>query len=226
MEAIKITEIINFLTGSAPYLFLYIGLGCSTLMTIVFGISAFLARRDGTQYEKRLHALDNNKDVVEFFQGLGVKNENTLSVVEKFHTKKEKGVQQLGKLKNISGRQTKSYLIKTAICFTVAVVFLGGLHFFTQADLDAHNLEGKYFIVPPPYDMQSVVYQDGMKKNIVIDSNRSIKYEYVFKDVDGRYELQYADKEIMVPSIISNTFKVVWLLLSLLFTYLMRILAF
>ena len=65
-----------------------------------------------------------------------------------------------------------------------------------------------------------------MKKNIVIDSNRSIKYEYVFKDVDGRYELQYADKEIMVPSIISNTFKVVWLLLSLLFTYLMRILAF
>lgn len=223
---IKITEIINFITGSGPYLLLYTGLGCSVFMAVVFGVSAVLARRDGTQYEKRVKALDDNKDTVEFLQGLGVQNENTRSVVENFYTKKEKGVQQLGKLKNISGRQTKSYLIKTAICFTVAVVFLGGLHFFTQADLDAHNMEGKYFIVPPPYNVQSEVYQDGIKKNIVIDSNKSIKYEYVFKDVGGRYELQYADKEIMVPSIISNTFKVVWLLFSLLFTYLMRVLFF
>ena len=223
---IKITEIINFITGSGPYLLLYTGLVCSTLMAIVFGISTFLARQDGTQYKKRLQALDDKKDVVEFLQGLGAKNENTLSVVEKFYSKKEKGIQQLDKLKNISGRQTKSYLTKTAICLATAAIFGGGLHFFTQADLNAHNIEEQYFLLKPAYDVQSEVFPDGMKKDIVIDSGKSIKYEYVFKDVGGRYELQYADKEIMIPSIISNTFKVVWLLFSLLFTYLMRILFF
>lgn len=223
---IKITEIINFITGSGPYLLLYTGLGCSAFMAVVFGVSTVLARRDGTQYEKRVKALDDNKDTVEFLQGLGVQNENTRSVIEKFYSKKEKKLPQLGKLKSISGQQTKSYLVKTAICLTAAAAFLSGLHFFTQSDLDAHNVEGKYFLKKPAYDIQSEVFQDGMKKDVVIDSGRSIKYEYVFKDVGGRYETQYADKEIMVPSIISNAFKIVWLLFSLLVTYLIRILYF
>lgn len=223
---IKITEILGFIAGAAPYLFLYTALFCSTLMAIVFGISAFLSRRDGTQYEKRTSALDDNKDAVEYLQGLDVKNESTLSVVENFYNKKEKGLQRLKSLKLISGKQTKSYMIKAVICLTISVVLMGGLNFVTQEDIASHNMEGKYFITEPPYNVQTEVFPDGIKKSVVMDSKNSIKYEYVFKDVGGHYELQYADKEIILPNSISNIFKVVWLLFTIFATYLIRIMFF
>lgn len=220
------SETILFIKGFFPYLIIYTLVFASILATVAFFLSAWLAKKDGTDFHYRKEILaDYLKYIhdIKFF----IKEKETLKWINEENENKNNRMNELIYLKDISTNATRQYLKKGILSLLILALFIFVGNYIYTTDVKKHQPSVFY----SQYDNMENIDNDKFsikiephndyKEVTVIDKEQRMEYYYTVENSNNHIKNVYYSQSIIMPSLLKNVFAIcyVFILISIRYFY-------